>query len=111
MRGKAQLVVRRGEEIAAAAEAQAEVATSGQPLGLKGLAAAAGSTARAALAQAATYERWARDAAAADPLLARSVDSVARRLRELAGHADELRGEAQEALAAAEDEDAAGDIH
>lgn len=98
MRGKTQLVARRGESVAELAEEQARAAAAGEALALSGLPAAMASAERAALAQAATYERWAADAAQSDVLLGRRVLEFARQLRAVAGQAREVRSEAREAM-------------
>jgi hypothetical protein len=100
---KTQLVTRRGERLAEAAEEQAEATKGGEPLALSGLPAAAMSTERAALWQAATYERWAADLEAADVLSSRVALRLARQLRTVATEAARLRDDARDAM------DAAGD--
>ena len=104
MQTKTQLVARRGELLAEAAEEQAKATRGGEQLGVSGLPATAVSTERAALSQAETYERWAVDAAQVDVLLGRAMLELARRLREVAGQATVVRAEAHDALASDDDE-------
>ena len=104
MRNKTQLVVRRGEGLAAAAEDQTEATRGDDRLTTGGLTAAAASTRRAALAQADTFDRWARDAAADDALLARAVRELADTLRAVAERADRVRDEARDALDALDED-------
>jgi hypothetical protein len=101
---KTQLVTRRGELVAAAAEEQSEATKGGEPLALSGLPAAAMSAERAALSQAATYESWAADIAPADLILSRAARRLAQQLRAAAGEAARLRDDARDAMEAAGEE-------
>jgi hypothetical protein len=101
---KTQLVARRGELLAEAAEEQADATHGGEPLGLSGLPATAMSTERAALCQAETYERWAADIESADVLSSRVALRLARQLRTVAAEAARLRDDARDAM------DAAGEV-
>lgn len=105
MRRKTQLVARRGESVAELAEEQARTAAGGEALALSGLPAAMASAERAAIAQAATYERWAADAGQLDVLLGRSVLELALQLRAVAGQARRVRHEAREAMDVMDDGD------
>jgi hypothetical protein len=104
---KTQVVGRRAEAVADAAKDFAEATKGAERLGVNGLSPAAMATERAALHQAAAYERWAGDAMAVDPLLGRALLDLARRLRSVAERATEVRGEAADALEALENEDSA----
>jgi hypothetical protein len=101
---KTQLVARRGELLAEAAEEQADATRGGEPLGLNGLPATALSTERAALSQAETYERWAADLETADVLSSRVALRLARQLRTVATEAARLRDDARDAMDAAGEE-------
>jgi hypothetical protein len=104
MQRKTQLVTRRGELVAEAAEQQAEATKGREPLAVSGLPAAAMLTERAALSQAATYDRWAADAAEVDVLLSRAIHLLADELRAVAQRADRVRADARDALGAGEEE-------
>jgi hypothetical protein len=103
MQHKTQLVARRGELLAEAAQEQLEATKGGEPLAVSGIPGAAISTERAALRQAETYERWARDAAGMDVLLGRAAQALADQLRAVAAQATRLREDARDALEAAEE--------
>jgi sugar/nucleoside kinase (ribokinase family) len=102
---KTQVVVRRGEALADAAKEFADATKGADPLGVTGLSPATMATERAALHQAATYERWAGDAMSVDPLLGRALMDLSRQLRAVAERATRVRGEAADALEALEGED------
>jgi hypothetical protein len=103
MQRKTQLVSRRGELLAEAAQEQLEATKGGEPLAASGLPGASISTERAALRQAETYERWAADAAGTDVLLGRAALALAEELRAVAAQAARLREDARDALDAAEE--------
>ena len=106
MQKKTQLVTRRGELLAEAAEEQMEATKGSEPLAVSGLPGAAMSTERAAIWQAATYESWAADIASADLLLSRAAQRLAQQLRAAAAEAARLRDDARVAMEAAEQEPA-----
>jgi hypothetical protein len=101
---KTQLVARKGELLAEAAEEQTEATKGGEPLALAALPAAAMSTERAALCQAETYERWAADIEAADVMSSRVALRLARELRATAAAAARLREDVRDAMDAAGEE-------
>jgi hypothetical protein len=103
---KTQLVVRRGEAVAAAAREQADITASGAPLSIRGLPPAAKATESAAEALGLMYERWAADAKPEDPLLARAVRELAGALRAAADQSRAVRAEAEEAIRSLADEEA-----
>ena len=102
---KTQLLVRRGEAVAAAAHDQLAVVSGGDPLALEGLPAASKSTQTTATDLAEMYERWAADIARRDPLLSRAVRELASALRASADQARAVRREAVDALESLVDED------
>jgi hypothetical protein len=104
MRNKTQLVVRRAEAVASAANELAAATRSREPLALANLSPAMAATGRAALDQAAAYERWAGDAAEVDPLLGRALLGLARTLREVSEQASRVGEDAADALDAIEGE-------
>ena len=104
MKTKTQLLVRRGEAVAAAAQDQLSVMESGEPLALSGLPAAAKATESVARAQALVYERWAADVMPDDPLLGRAVAELARAFGAIAEQARGVRREAVDALASIAEE-------
>jgi hypothetical protein len=101
MQRKTQLVSRRGERVAEAAQEQAEATKGGEPLTVSGLPGVAISTERAAEWQAVTYERWAADVSGTDVLLGRVALALAEQLRTVAAQAARLREDARDALDAA----------
>jgi hypothetical protein len=107
MRNKTQLVVRRAEALAAAAQELADVTGGPESLSLGGLSPAMVATGRAALHQAATYERWAGDAARVDPLLGRALLGLARTFRDLSEEAARVAEDVPDALDALDGEESA----
>ena len=103
MQRKTQLVTRRGELVAEAAQHQEDATRGGEPLAVSALPAAAMSTERAALSLATVYDRWANDAAELDVLLSRTVQLLADELRAVADQARKVRADARDALVAGED--------
>jgi hypothetical protein len=101
---KTQVVVRRAEAVATAAKELADATRGTDPLAPSGLSPAMIAAGRAALHQAAAYERWASDAAALDPLLGRALLDLARRLRAVSEEAARAGEEAADALDALEGE-------
>jgi hypothetical protein len=104
MRNKTQLVVRRAEAVATSAKELADVSKGPEDLALGGLSAAMVATGRAALHQAAAYERWAGDAARVDPLLGRALLGLARTFRDLSEEAARVADDAADALDALDGE-------
>jgi hypothetical protein len=102
MHRKTQLVARRGERVAEAAEEQADATKGNEPLAVSGLPAAAMTTERAAMWQVATYERWAADAAEVDVLLSRAILRLVDELKSVAEQARRVRADARDALAEAD---------
>jgi hypothetical protein len=104
MRNKTQLVARRAEAVAAASKELADVTAGPESLSLGGLSPAMIATGRAALHQAAAYERWAADAASVDPLLGRALLGLARSFRDLSEEAARVGDDAADALDALDGE-------
>ena len=107
MPNKTQLVVRRAEAVAEAAKELADVTVGPESLSLGGLSPAMVAAGRAALHQAAAYERWAGDAAKVDPLLGRALLGLARTFRDLSEEAARVAEDATDALDALDGEGAA----
>ena len=106
MAAQSQLVVRRGEALAAAARAQAALALAVKDsLGIGALPGATTASEQTAIAQAQTYEAWAEAALGVDPLLARAVLRLAQSFRVVARQAGEVRADARDALDSLADSD------